>query len=436
MALGKLGSPGKMAFVLLAGIMLGTLAQHYPEPLLLNLIALIEPAGLLWARALQMVVLPLVVTQLAAGLLVSGGPGANRLIVSALTLFIGMLSLGAVFSISFVTPLIRMVPNSPETASLLESALSNSSLPAQTIGNEITLASWLPGLLPHNIVKAAVQGELLQISIFTILLALAVNHSSPRAHQQLSQLIVDLRDAVFFLIQWLIKLSPVGMFALAVTFSRQMGLELVGILGRFAAIGVLVLGGATLLLYPIAILLGEVRAKDFSRALMEGQLLAISTRSSLATVPSLVVGARRHLQLRNNLLDFALPFAGSCFKLNRTISAPVRLLFLAHIFGIPIDMAQLVTFVLVILLLSLSSTGIPTTIGFSRSLPAYLAAGVPVEGVMLLESVEVVLDVFKTLLNTTGYLTAAVLLARWLRLTGINPKTLLEDTPCDITGIE
>ena len=151
----------------------------------------------------------------------------------------------------------------------------------------------------------------------------------------------------------------------------------------------------------------------FARALLQGQLVAISTRSSLATVPALLQGARCHLPLPESVLGFMIPFSASSFKLNRTISSLVRLLFVTHIFGITIEATQLMTFVVTVLLLSFSSAGVPTALGATTTLPAYLAAGAPIEGVIFLATAELIPDIFKTLLNTTGYLTVTVVLARW-----------------------
>jgi Na+/H+-dicarboxylate symporter len=170
----------------------------------------------------------------------------------------------------------------------------------------------------------------------------------------------------------------------------------------------------TLVLYPIAVLAGRVSCSGFARAVYAGQLVAVSSRSSLASVPALLEGARTHLTLPPEALGFAMPFAAATFKVNRTISGPATLLFLAYWFGIELTLLQILTFVLTVMIMSFSSPGIPSGGDTFKTLPAYLAAGVPIEGVVLVKVVDVIPDVFKTLLNVTGYMTATVLLGRFV----------------------
>ncbi len=408
------GDATRRTFIgLILGIVLGYLLQLFPIPFFLICASLIEPLGFLWARAIQMVLLPLVATQLAAALLVSRGRLVNRMVARASGLFVCFLTLGAVFSVTSTTLLLRLIPTNPDTLASLRASLLNSETPPATATSGISLSGWLPGLFPSNFFAAAISGELLQVTVFILLLGLALNRLPAPAHEQARVLASDLRDAVLLLMVWILNLAPAGVFGLSLALTRQTGLDLVGFLGQFVAMVVFVLLLATLLLYPIAILCGRVGVSAFARALLQGQLVAISTRSSLATVPALLQGARCHLPLPESVLGFMIPFSASSFKLNRTISSLVRLLFVTHIFGITIEATQLMTFVVTVLLLSFSSAGVPTALGATTTLPAYLAAGAPIEGVIFLATAELIPDIFKTLLNTTGYLTVTVVLARW-----------------------
>jgi Na+/H+-dicarboxylate symporter len=115
----------------------------------------------------------------------------------------------------------------------------------------------------------------------------------------------------------------------------------------------------------------------------------------------------------------------STFKVNRTISAPFKLLFLAHLFGIPVSPAFLVIFIASVVVLSFSSPGIPSG-GFLTTLPVYLAAGLPIEGLILLKAVDSVPDIFKTLVNVTADMSAAAIVARF-----VGPDAPVELAPLD-----
>jgi Na+/H+-dicarboxylate symporter len=155
-----------------------------------------------------------------------------------------------------------------------------------------------------------------------------------------------------------------------------------------------------------------VRLGDFARAAAPAQLVAASTRSSLASLPALVDGGTRALGLSEAATGFLLPLSVSTFKLNRTLSAVLKVLFLAHVFGIDIPPARMAAFIATVVILSFTALGVPGGGGAFKTLPAYLAAGVPLEGIIILEAADAIPDIFKTVLNVTGDLAVAVLLTR------------------------
>jgi Na+/H+-dicarboxylate symporter len=139
--------------------------------------------------------------------------------------------------------------------------------------------------------------------------------------------------------------------------------------------------------------------------------VAVGTRSSLASLPALVAGGQQHLGLPPSATGFVLPLAVASFKLNMVVSGPVKLLFLAHVFQVPLGLPQMATFLITDLILSFSTAGIPS-MGTVRSIPAYLAAGIPLEGVLMLNAVDTIPDIFKTLTNVTADMSAATVLSR------------------------
>jgi len=95
----------------------------------------------------------------------------------------------------------------------------------------------------------------------------------------------------------------------------------------------------------------------------------------------------------------------------RTVESPIKLLFLAHVYGVTLSPGQIAVFLGTLLILSFSTAGIPS-VGTVRSIPAYLAAGIPLEGVIVLNAVAPLTDVFETLINVTADMSAAVIVTR------------------------
>jgi Na+/H+-dicarboxylate symporter len=114
-----------------------------------------------------------------------------------------------------------------------------------------------------------------------------------------------------------------------------------------------------------------------------------------------------------------LPLTVSLFKVNRTISSTAKLLFLAHVYGISLNATTIATFVATVVVMSFSSAGLPGGGSAFKTLPAYIAAGLPIEGIIIAEAVETIPDIFKTVLNVTGDMTAATLLSRSSRVAAL-----------------
>jgi Na+/H+-dicarboxylate symporter len=160
----------------------------------------------------------------------------------------------------------------------------------------------------------------------------------------------------------------------------------------------------------VTALLGRTTIGAFARAAAPAQLVALTTRSSIAALPALVQGGRDVLRLPETALSFVLPFCVALFKINRPLSGIARLLILAHVYGVPLTPATIAVYIATIMLMSFATAGVPATP--FNALPAYLAAGIPIEGFIISEAVDVVPDMLKTWVNVTGDMSVATLLSR------------------------
>jgi Na+/H+-dicarboxylate symporter len=169
---------------------------------------------------------------------------------------------------------------------------------------------------------------------------------------------------------------------------------------------------ASLGLYVVARWPGGVSFRRFARALLPVQALAVASRSSLVCLPKLLEAARNDLGQREEVAGIVLPLSVSTFKLNRMVSTPMNLFFLAYLYGIDLDPAITASLIFTAMIVSFATPGIPSG-GKFTTLPIYLAAGIPVEGVVLLKAVDAIPDIFKTLINVTEDLTISTVVHRF-----------------------
>jgi proton glutamate symport protein len=157
---------------------------------------------------------------------------------------------------------------------------------------------------------------------------------------------------------------------------------------------------------------GGLSFRNFAAAALGPQMVALSTRSSLAALPAMLTAAETMAPANQMPSRAILPLAVNIFKVNRTISALCRLLTILYFWSVPASGWQIYTFLVTVIVLSFSELGLPGGTQM-RTLPAYLAAGCPIEAVILLEVIEPFSDICKTLLNVTGDLSIAAIVTRW-----------------------
>ncbi len=396
---------------LLLGTVAGIIVHDTGSATLLAVRDALEPLGYLWLSALRMVVFPLVVSTLLVAIL--GGSkhlSAGRIGSAALGTFVALQCVGGLFSVALGSALVQLLPAG---AGASISLAPESARALVTDSKPLEFGEWLTSLVPSNPFSSLAGGELLQVIIFTVAFGLAMSRVEGAGRQSVQDFFQAVYQAMMTLVRWILIAAPAAIFILALSFASSMGLQITSILGSYLVMECGLLTLALILLYPLTWVLGGVSPQRFARGVFPAQMVAVSTRSSLASLPALLEGARDKLELKSQVANLVLPLAVSVFKINRPISSMLSLLLLAHLFDIDLTGAQVLTFFVTTLILAFSSAGIPLGGGAMLSLPAYLAVGIPIEGYLLLKTVESIPDIFKTVINVTGDLSVATILNRY-----------------------
>ncbi|HEX7242451.1 MAG TPA: cation:dicarboxylase symporter family transporter [Longimicrobiaceae bacterium] len=397
-----------------AGLALGALGHALGGEPFRWIAAATGPLGGLWMAALQATVLPLVVTYLLAAVVgARGHESVGALGGRAVLLFVAMLVAAGVFTLTAGPALIALYPvDAAMLASLKGTVVVPETARASAAAGGGSLGEWVAGLLPRNLFRAAVDGEILPLLAFTALFGVAVTRLPGEQREPLARVFQGLAAAMLTVVRWVLRFTPLGVFAFTYALALDSGGRAAGLLGAFVVFqsGLMLL--FTAVLYPLTAAGGRVSIRDFARAVAPAQVVAVSTRSSVASLPALLEGARERLRLPPVATGFVLPLSNSLFKVNRTVSSTAKLLFLAHVYGLPLGAGTIAGFLVTVILLSFGEVGVPGGGTAFKTLPAYLAAGVPIEGIVILEAVDVIPDIFKTLLNVTGQMSAATLLSR------------------------
>ncbi len=397
----------RVLLALVVGIALG-LAVRDNQPAL-AVVAWIEPIGTIWINAIRMVVIPLVFSILVTGVgVVSDARRIGRLGAQSLALFFLLLSTMAVATALVAPPLFSGLDIDPAATALLRTSVAE--IP-EGMSASASVRELLLSLIPANPIRAAADGAMLPVFVFALLFAFAVSRIAPEPGDTIFRFFKGIRDAIYVLIGWILAVAPIGVFALGLALGSRVGGEAVGALGYYVVVVIVlhVVSGA--LLYWLASYVGKVPVRQFARAVAPAQTVALSTRSSFASLPALVEGAERVLRLPAEVTGFVIPLAVSTFRLTSPIYWTVGALLVARLYGIELGPAQIATMAASAVLLNPATPGIPSG-GLFIQAPVYMAIGLPVEGIGLLIAVDAIPDMLKTAFNVTADLACATILAR------------------------
>lgn len=394
---------------LVAGFVIGALVRASSETVARGLLAVADPIGTLWVNAIRMTVIPLVVSLLVTGIVQSADSrSVGRLGVRALVVFVVLLTTIAILSALLAPPLFAFLEVDPAGAAALRASVA----PGSTAVPEMPgVAAWITSLVPVNPVEAAVNGAMLPLIVFTCVFGLAMRYLPDRERETLTGFFRGVADAMLVLVRWVLWAAPVGIAALALSLGARLGVSAAGAVVFYLAVHVALLIVAIAVVYAVAVVLGRVSLGTFARAALPAQIVAMSTRSSLAALPAMLDAAETRLGLSRQASGFVVPFAVSVFRLNLAVSWIVGGLFVARLYDVPFGVTAIVTFTVAAVVMSFSVPGIPSGSLFIIA-TIFPNVGLPVEGVGILIALDALPDVFKTALNVTGHLTSAVLVSR------------------------
>lgn len=396
---------------LAGGLTLGIVAHGSSSPLIAALGSTANVVGDLWISALQMIALPLALALTLAATAGATGSSAGSLGARAIGLFLLALTIAAFFAaLATRAGLTAIDVPSGAVSSLPTVALSPDPSTAAAGG-----PAWWQAIIPKNIFAAAARGDIFPLLLCSIVFGIAVAKLPDDQRQPLTRVFSSTSQALMTVVRWLLVVTPLGVFALSFLIAMRTGTSWASALGVYLVlrVGITILCAA--LLYPISALLGATTLRAFARAVFPAQVVAVSTRSSLASLPALVEGASAHLGFAGPATSFVLPLSVSLFRIGTVMANPIKLLFLAHVFGVALRPETVAMFVATEVVFSLSAAGIPNSGGAGggfRMIPVFVAAGIPIEGVIMLDAVETIPDIFETLTNVTGQMSVATLLTR------------------------
>ena len=398
-----------MAVGLIAGLALGLAAAVTRSPLLLSVSGLLRPVGTLFLNLLSMVVIPLVVTALFLGVAGLGDVGrVGRLGVRTLGFFCATTIVAILIGFGVAALLLPLAPVTPDQQAALRQVAAADSGGVRHAAEQVTTgARFIVDLIPANPVRAAVDGNLLPLIVFVTIFAVAAAALPDEKRRSLTELAEVATQALIRIVRWVLLLAPLGIFAIVASAVALFGVRLIALMAVFIAsviVGLALLITAVYL--PVVALVARLGARRYLRAVRASLLMAFSTTSSLATLPVMLEAAESDLRISRPVASFVLPLGASIGRGGSALFQAVAVLFVARLYGVSLGVGSTFAAGAAVFLASLTVASVPSA-SIVSLVPAFTATGLPLAGLQLLLGLDRVPDMFRTMTNVFGTLTAA-----------------------------
>ena len=270
----------------------------------------------------------------------------------------------------------------------------------------------LLSIVPDNVVGAAAANSILGVMFFALMLGIGLVLTKSPSSRVLLRGIEGLFEVSMVLIGLVIRLAPYAVFCFMFNLAALFGWDLLARLGAYVGVVLLALAIHMFGVYSLALrFLGGTSPLRFFRGIQEAMVMAFSTASSNATLPTALHVADTELHRPSKVSRFVLTVGATANQNGTALFEGVTVLFLAQFFGVDLSLAQQVTVMFVCILGGIGTAGVP-----AGSLPvvALICAmvGVPPEGIGLILGVDRLLDMCRTTLNVTGDLMIATVVSR------------------------
>ena len=390
---------------LVAGFLIGLALAGSGSSTASLVAGIVAPVGAVFVNLIRMTVVPLIASLLivsvgsAAASKGLGRTGVRSLAIGVVLLVVAAVASGAIAQVA----LTRIVIDQDAAR-----ALAGGANAASTSAGAPTLASWVIDLVPQNVVKAAADGALLPLILFSVLFGLALARIREVKRDAVLRVADGIADTMQRLVGWILMLAPVGVFALAVPLAARLGWSAAGAVASYVGLVVaLTIAAVLVLVYPLGILAGSMSASRFIAYCAPAQAIAFASRSSLASLPAMLESAER-AALPASATTVILPLAAAIYHFGAAVAQMVGVLFLAHLYGVALSPLQHVSVILAVVIGTFAVPGIPGG-SIVAMVPALTAANLPLEGIGILLAVDAIPDMFRTTANVTASMTLAAI---------------------------
>ena len=390
-----MGLPAKMGIGLILGVVAGFIWQVAGMDA-----TIFKPVGTLFIRCIRMIVVPLVFASLVSGAAGMGNAAKlGRIATKTLAYYLLTTAVAVALGLFFA--------NIVNPGIGLDLATNGAKIKQVAPPN---MVDTLLNIVPLNPAAAFADGNLLQIIFFAIILGFAMSAIGEPV-KPLLNLFEQINQVMIKLTGMIMELAPYGVFALIAYTVGAYGLAvLLPLIKLIVLMYVVCVIHVCVVYIPMVTVYGRVNLKVFFKIITTPLLLAFTTCSSAAALPA-NLEATRKMGVPKNISSFTIPLGTTINMDGAAIYLGIAAVFVAQVYNIPLTFNQQLTVLLMAVLASIGSVGVPSMALVLMTM-VFTQVGLPMEGIALVAGVDRLLDMGRTTLNVLGDATGAIVVAK------------------------
>jgi proton glutamate symport protein len=401
---------------IIGGFVFNSQAESGVDPTLFGItyISIFEYVGTIFLNALKMIIVPLITSSIIVGVAGIGSGGNLGALGGKTLLFYATTTLAAILvGLIIINAIGPGYVDGEPAKELLALEASTADLEASVSGKGPgDVAKIFLRMVPPNILKAAVEGQMLGVIFFAILFGYFMTHIDNEYAEPLYKFWNAVFHVMMRMTEWIMLFAPIGVFGLVAGVIAKAGYRATGPLAVFALAVLLALAVHAFITLPLLLrFVGRASPFKTMRCVAPAMLTAFSTASSSATLPVTMDSVEDNVGVSNKISSFVLPL-GATVNMNGTaLYECAAAMFIAQAYGLELTFGVQFSIVAIALMTSIGVAGVP-----SASLVAIAiiltAIGLPIEALGVLLVFDRILDMVRTSVNVWGDASCATIVAR------------------------
>jgi Na+/H+-dicarboxylate symporter len=362
--------------------------------------------GVLFLKLISMVMVPLIIASILRGF---GGRSDNERIKKiGLRLFLYILCT-TLIAIGVGVILSNTIKPGAYVNQTMQENIELQSGESTFDQKSVSLFGLVSGLVPENPFSSILNVDMVGIVVFSIFVGIALANLPRKKSKPVLELLDAILSICMTIVKWAMFLAPLAVFGFMAQMIMRLGISTLISLAAYVFTVLLGLFCIYLTYIVIYVLFQKKSPVEFIKKIIPLQLLAFSTSSSAAVMPLSIKTAEEDLGVETGTAELVVPIGATMNMAGSALYQTTTLLLLVQLSGITLSFTQMMILIFSVVAASIGAPGTPA-LGVVILASIASQVGIPTAGLVMVLGVDRILDMFKTVINVTGDMTACVLL--------------------------